>query len=163
MAKLTNDQWELARADYEIHGLSYAKLVEKYGISKGSISNRAKKEGWQQGKVEQIVQEKVSVLKDLNEVEQKVEKLAPLEQKSIEQEVAERLAREKIFINSAMRNQRKADGMLGSAIELSDINTHSQITARNKETVLGKQPQTAVQINNNTGSAIDELVTKRLN
>lgn len=164
MARLTNDQWELVRADYEIQGLPYSKLVEKYGISKATISRRANKENWLQGKVEHIVQKKVEVLTELDSISEQVEKLPPLEQQTIDKEVAERLAREKIFIDSAMRNQRKADVMLGSAEELSELNTHSQITARNKETVLGKQPQTAVQINNanNGTSIIDELVAKRI-
>ena len=42
--------------------------------------------------------------------------------------------------------------MLEMAAELSEINQHSQITARNKETVLGKQPDTAIQINNGVES-----------
>ncbi|MBS9779911.1 MAG: hypothetical protein KGV51_04720 [Moraxellaceae bacterium] len=164
MARLTNDQWQIVRADYEIQGLSYRELVEKHGISKATISRRANKENWLQGKVEHIVQKKVEVLTELDSISEQVEKLPPLEQQTIDKEVAERLAREKIFIDSAMRNQRKADSMLGSAEELSELNTHSQITARNKETVLGKQPQTAVQINNanNGTSVIDELVKNRL-
>ena len=32
MAKLTPKQWELAKQDYEIHGLSYSELVEKLEI-----------------------------------------------------------------------------------------------------------------------------------
>ena len=152
MAKLTPKQWELAKQDYEIHGLSYSELVEKYGMSKGSISKRAKDECWQQGKNEHLIQKKVSVIKELQETEQQIEQLESVVQKSIEQEVALRLARENLFIDSALRNQKKANEMLEMAAELSEINQHSQITARNKETVLGKQPDTAIQINNGVES-----------
>jgi hypothetical protein len=159
MAKLTPKQWELAKQDYEIHGLSYSELVEKYGMSKGSISKRAKDENWQQGKNEHLIQKKVSVIKELQETEQQIERLEPVVQKSIEHEVSIRLAREKLFTDSALRNQKKANEMLEMAAELSEINQHSQITARNKETVLGKQPDTAIQVNNNvsTISSKDEF------
>ena len=156
MAKLTPNQWELAKQDYEIHGLSYSELVEKYGMSKGSISKRAKDECWQQGKNEHLIQKKVSVIKELQETEQQIEQLEPVVQKSIEQEVALRLARENLFIDSALRNQNKANEMLEMAAELSEINQHSQITARNKETVLGKQPDTAIQVNNNVSTISDK-------
>ena len=156
MAKLTPKQWELARQDYEVHGLSYSELVEKYGMSKGSISKRAKDECWQQGKNEQLIQKKVSVLKELQETEQQIERLEPIVQKSIEQEVSLRLARENLFIDSALRNQKKANEMLEMAAELSEINQHSQITARNRETVLGKQPDTAIQVNNNVSTISDK-------
>lgn len=164
MARLTDEQWEIVRMDYEVHGLSYSELADKHPTSKAAISRRANKEGWQQGRVEQIVQEKVNAHKALHEVEQKVERLVPLEQKSVEYEVATRLAQEQIFINSALRNQQKADEMLPFAVEMKDLNAHSQLTQRNKETVLGKQPDTAIQINNNTNgsSVIDELVAKRI-
>ena len=156
MAKLTPKQWELARQDYEIHGLSYSELVEKYGMSKGSISKRAKDECWRQGKNEHLIQKKVSVIKELKETEQQIEQLEPVVQKSIEHEVALRLARENLFIDSALRNQKKANEMLDMAVELSEINQHSQITARNKETVLGKQPDTAIQVNNNVSTISDK-------
>lgn len=152
MAKLTPKQWELAKQDYEIHGLSYSELVEKYGMSKGSISKRAKDECWKQGKNEHLIQKKVSVIKELQETEQQIGQLEPVVQKSIEHEVSIRLARENLFIDSALRNQKKANEMLDMAAELSEINQHSQITARNKETVLGKQPDTAIQINNGVES-----------
>ena len=156
MAKLTPKQWELARQDYEIHGLSYSELVEKYGMSKGSISKRAKDECWRQGKNEHLIQKKVSVIKELKETEQQIEQLEPVVQKSIEHEVALRLARENLFIDSALRNQKKANEMLDMAVELSEINQHSQITARNKETVLGKQPDAAIQVNNNVSTISDK-------
>ncbi|WP_169753507.1 hypothetical protein [Campylobacter mucosalis] len=45
-----------------------------------------------------------------------------------------------------MANQKKADELLEIATEISEVEAHSRITARNKETVLGKEPTT--QINN---------------
>ncbi|OPH36722.1 hypothetical protein [Moraxella lacunata] len=148
MAKLTPKQWELARADYEIHGLSYSDLVKKYGMSRGSISKRANDEQWQQGKNEQLITKKVNAIIELQKTEQQIEQLEPLVQKSIDSEVALRLARENLFIDSALKNQQRANELLEMADDLAQLNQHSQITARNKETVLGKNPDTAIQINN---------------
>ena len=161
MAKLTPKQWELAKQDYEIHGLSYSELVEKYGMSKGSISKRAKDECWQQGKNEHLIQKKVSVIKELQETEQQIEQLEPVVQKSIEHEVSIRLARENFFIDSAMMNQKYSNEEIKKSKELGDLSigelkAHSDITAKNKETVLGKQPDTAIQVNNNVSTIKDK-------
>lgn len=49
MAKrLTQDEWRAARARYEADPkVSFAVLATEYGISKQSIGERAKREGWQ--------------------------------------------------------------------------------------------------------------------
>ena len=39
--------------------------------------------------------------------------------------------------------------MLVGSKNLNDLETHSRITARNKETVLGKEPQTIINNSNN--------------
>lgn len=161
MAKLTPKQWELAKQDYEIHGLSYSELVEKYGMSKGSISKRAKDEYWQQGKNEHLIQKKVSVIKELKETEQQIEQLEPVVQKSIEHEVSIRLARENFFIDSAMMNQKYSNEEIQKSKEMGELSigelkAHSDITAKNKETVLGKQPDTAIQVNNNVSTISDK-------
>lgn len=52
------------------------------------------------------------------------------------------------FTNSALKNQQLANRKLTQDAPITDIEAHSRITARNKETVLGKQPDTAIQINN---------------
>ena len=53
------------------------------------------------------------------------------------------------FNKSALKNQQLANSKLDSAESLAELEAHSRITARNKETVLGKMPDTAIQINNN--------------
>ena len=161
MAKLTPKQWELAKQDYEIHGLSYSELVEKYGMSKGSISKRAKDECWQQGKNEHLIQKKVSVIKALQETEQETERLKPNEIEAVNNEVMLRLSREKIFTDSALRNQELSNLTIEQSynqgeLSIGELKAHSDITAKNKETVLGKQPDTAIQVNNNVSTIKDK-------
>jgi hypothetical protein len=52
------------------------------------------------------------------------------------------------FTNSALKNQQLANKFLKESASLLDLDAHSRVTARNKETVLGKSPDTAVQVNN---------------
>jgi hypothetical protein len=47
--------------------------------------------------------------------------------------------------------------MLKTAKTISDIEAHSRITARNKETILGKEPQTIINNNNTQQNQKPEL------
>lgn len=169
MAKLTESQWECLRADYEVRVLSFSELSKKYGVGKATISDRKRKDfengdDWQQGKTEHVIQKKVNAIKELKETERLTEQFKPNEIEAINYEVSVRLAREKIFVDSALKNQELANKYLKlceeatGAVDLEDLNKHSQITARNKETVLGKQPTTAIQVNNaNVVESADEF------
>lgn len=150
MARLTQAQWEAAKADYEIGGFSYSQLVDKYGMSRGSISHRANKEEWKQGRVEHLVQKKANAIKEINEVEQQTEQMGGVQQVAIDNAVQKRLEAEEIFISAAKYNQTRANQLIRNKpdISMSEIEAHSRITGRNKETVLGKAPDTAIQINN---------------
>ena len=41
-------------------------------------------------------------------------------------------------------------------LSIGELKAHSDITAKNKETVLGKQPDTAIQVNNNVSTISDK-------
>lgn len=51
MARLTPEQWEQARAEYEVRGVSLGDIARRFGVSQQAASKRARKEGWKQGKV----------------------------------------------------------------------------------------------------------------
>jgi len=46
MARLSKEQWEELKADYVTGAYTLEMLSKKYGIAKGSISKKAKKENW---------------------------------------------------------------------------------------------------------------------
>lgn len=173
MARLTEKQWLQVRVDYEIHGMSYNQLIDKYQTSKAALSRRASQEKWQKGKAEQLINKKTNAIKELRECETLAEPLAEPEIIAINHEVKERLRLEKMFTDSATRNQQIADELLNEVrydedlklkSKISAVEAHSRLTKNNKETILGKNPDTAIQINNNNGeaSAIDELHRQRL-
>lgn len=48
MARLSKEQWERLKADYVTGAYTLEMLAKKYGVSKGAISQRAKRESWRQ-------------------------------------------------------------------------------------------------------------------
>jgi len=46
MARLSKETWERLKADYVTGAYTLELLAKKYGVAKGSISKRAKKEKW---------------------------------------------------------------------------------------------------------------------
>ena len=59
----------MARADFEIRGMSQADIVRKYGVTRGAVSQRVAAEGWQAGKTKQLQEKKVNALIALAETE----------------------------------------------------------------------------------------------
>ena len=51
MARLTPEQWERARAEYEVRGVSLGDVAKRFGVATSSVSRRARAEGWMQGKM----------------------------------------------------------------------------------------------------------------
>ena len=49
-----------------------------------------------------------------------------------------------LFQNSALKNQAKANELLELTEDMKDIESHSRLTKTNKETVLGKDPETVI-------------------
>jgi len=160
--------WSKIRDDYEIKGMSYSQLSEKYGCSRGLISGRSKKYAWDKQKVEQAISNKVNAIKRLDEITE--QNRTALGERSIlvDAEVAERLRLEKLFATDAEYNQSAATEKLKAMeasreAELAHYDIHSRITAKNKETLLGKTPQTQVNIQNNVGSDADAIVERLRN
>ena len=143
MARLTDDQRDAILQRWR-GGESQNSLAKRFGCSPATVNAICK--GVPQDNVE-IVNAQVQInqqlmLKPNNEVN------------TIQQMVDEKTRLMKFFTDSAVRNQHKANHALETADELSLplIESHARITAKNKETVIGKSPDTAIQINNNSES-----------
>ncbi len=151
MARLTPAQREQARNDYEVHNMGIREIARKWNVSPATVSSWAKSDEWEQGKTEHLIEKKKNAIKDLYETEQQTKHCSASVQLSINNEVQKRLEAEQIFVDAAKYNQMVANELLQNSEELSmtTLDTHSRLTHRNKETVLGKQPDTAIQINNN--------------
>lgn len=132
-------KWERAKAYFESGQCTLAQISEKVGISKSKISEKAKREKWERGRNADYIEAKKIIA-----VKRGTEKGTAV---AILDEIADDITKHLIFFqNRALANQKKADELLEIATEISEVEAHSRITARNKETVLGKEPTT--QINN---------------
>lgn len=94
MSRLTAEQWEQARAEYEVRGLSLGEIARRFGISDVAVGKRARKEHWEQGKSSELIDKKVKAIKELYEVEQKSSDLPRTFRTTLEDVVRERVETE---------------------------------------------------------------------
>lgn len=141
--KTTPQQWDKAREYFEA-GLSLSEIEKKTGISKPSISKKSTRECWPKGnEKKQLITQAVDVLvakETLNETALQVH-----------EEILSDLTRHIVFFsNAAARNV--AEAMEAPCSTQSDFRQRAETILKGKETVVGKQPETAIQINNNPQS-----------
>ncbi|MBE0469581.1 MAG: hypothetical protein IBX55_08775 [Methyloprofundus sp.] len=146
-------QWRLVRGYFEA-GLSLDKIVARDDVeikSKSQISKRANLAGWKKGKNEQLIQSEIIKKQNDYEIKRKKETLIKNDEETsvavIDKLVEERTQYINFFKNSAIKNQQIANRMLDEAETMGEIMQHSTTTAKNRDTVLGKAPTTAIQIN----------------
>lgn len=136
----TESQWEKAKAYYEA-GMTLSQIKDKTNIARNTISQRAKREQWEHSKNSEYIEAKTKV---------ECQKGTILEQSgSVALNIADDIAFNKakaltLFQNSALKNQAKANELLELTEDMKDIESHSRLTKTNKETVLGKDPETVI-------------------
>jgi hypothetical protein len=144
--KTTPEQWLVAREYYEA-GLSLAKIVAKTGISKTQISKRSNLESWEKGsEKERLIQDAVRV---------SVAKGTLTEQAlSIHNEIVDERTKHIQFFNSAaVKNVESAVGKINEETSQLEHKLLAETILKGKEVVLGKNPDTAIQINNGNEGA----------
>ena len=146
------EKWERARAYFESGQYTLAQINQKTGISISKISEKAKKEKWEKGKNADYIAAKTTIAEKKGKERENVI--------SILDEIADEKTKHLLYFqNSAIKNQQKANELLESTDSLADLDAHSRITARNKETVLGKEP--AAQITNAQQTQIQQIVIQK--
>lgn len=91
MPRLTKGQWERARAEYEVNGLSQNEIAKRFGVNHKAVQKKIAQQGWSQGESRHLVQEKAQVLKELAQVEEKSRSLPSAHQKVLEKAVRTQL------------------------------------------------------------------------
>lgn len=144
------EKWERTRAYFESGQYTLSQISEKVGISKSKISERAKKEQWERGKNADYIEAKKTIAATKgNEKRMTV---------AILDEIADEKTKHLLYFqNAALRNQKKADEMLEMSDKIADVEAHSRITARNKETIFGKEPQTIINNTNAQQTEVTEI------
>jgi hypothetical protein len=147
MAKLTQHDKELILADFHTGQFTQRELALSYKVSVAVINKIVK--GLKPKHTEKV-NTQVSILSALSgESEQEV--------KAINKAVQEKTKHLQFFQNSALKNQAIANKKLNDSMPIHELESHSRITQRNKDSVLGKQPDTVI---NNAN--IQSVVKKRI-
>lgn len=94
MARLSAEQWEQARAEYEVRGVSLGDVARRFGVDRAAVSRRAKKEGWARGKSHGVVEKKVMAVKALAEADAESHALPVTFRHTVDSVVRERLQAE---------------------------------------------------------------------
>ena len=146
---ITTEQWARAKEYFE-SGVSLSEIENRTNITKGAISKKSVAEKWVKGGAKkQLIAQAVEVRTAKETI------LNTAVSIEVHNELVDEATRHlAYFKNAALRNQKKADEMLEMSDTISDIEAHSRITARNKETVLGKEPQTVI---NNTNAQQNQI------
>lgn len=121
MARLTAAQWEQARADYEVRGISLGEIGKRYAVATSSVSRKAKADGWTQGKMQGLVERKVAVVKEMQEVETQTQQLPLRFQLTLQEVVQERLGTEAAALHFARVVAQKGAEMAALAKTPDDI------------------------------------------
>ena len=146
------EKWERARAYFESGQYTLAQINQKTGISISKISEKAKREKWEKGRNADYIAAKTTIAEKKGKERENII--------SVLDEIADEKTKHLLYFqNSAIKNQQKANELLESTDSLADLDAHSRITARNKETVLGKEP--ATQITNAQQTQIQQIVIQK--
>jgi hypothetical protein len=143
--KTTPEQWAEAKEYFEA-GLSLSAIVAKTGISKTQLSKRSGLEGWAKGtEKEQLIVDAVRVgLAKGTLTEQAL---------AVHNEIVdERVMRVEWLNVQALKNVKGA--MAHPCDNQNDYRARADTISKAKEVVVGRQPETAIQINNNAQPTI---------
>ena len=167
---IDKDVWLKAKALFEI-GKSLTDIAEATGIDKSSISKRAKKEGWDKGKNQQLVIDKVNTVNDLEELNSQIQQLpSQIQQEVVNAEISEQLALIKsiqnldkgaLNLHGIILKKTISKAMSGEMSE-QEASRVAQSMGLSVDKVaaragIGKEPQTQVNIqNNNTANAVSD-------
>lgn len=146
MVRLTKLEKELIIADFHTGIYSNNEIAKKYNTSHTTI-NKMVKELTPKNKslVSSQIADKVALSQQSFKEVSAVETAVETKTKHII-----------FFTNSALKNQGLANKKLIDAISINDLEAHSRLTSRNKDTVLGKEPTTSIE-NNNGQQVVSEI------
>jgi Co-chaperone protein grpE len=129
-------------------GDSQRKIQKTFNLSAGAVNKITK--GVEQNLKSTINKgtQYLAELSDMNEYERE----------TVAQVVSDNARALAFFKQTAVKNQIMANRLLKEARDLSDIELHSRITARNKETILGKNYDLGEQ---GATNALTQIIIKR--
>lgn len=145
MARLTSEDKELILADFHTGQYTHRELAKKYKVSHVTVGKLVK---GLSPKHKDKVTAQIAIATELSEESyQEVTAVT----KAVEDGTKHLL----FFQNSALKNQKFANAQISEDSELYDLKLHADITSKNKQSVLGRDADTQVNIQNNTQNNLE--------
>jgi len=164
----TKRDWDMVKAFFE-SGLSLREITSREEVAikdKGTISRKAKQEGWIKGKIQPLVEKSIQVKQSLAEISEEKATL-----NATQKEVHDTLVYEKSkwldYLNkAALKNVQES--MTARCENQHDYRSRAQTIGIAKEVLVGKNPDVAVQVNTQvtsetTKSEFEEIALRLLN
>ncbi|MFI3270838.1 MAG: hypothetical protein R3Y11_01870 [Pseudomonadota bacterium] len=150
--KVSKAQWEKARVDYEIHGVSMYKIAKGFGVSTGLVSNRAKKEEWgNKGGLKNLVENRVEAAKVLVESNKAIEDLPMLLRENVESATRERLDNELLLLSFDRALMLKGKDLL----EVTDSVSEWELLTRGRRNLAPtKGAEQTINVNQNAQAGV---------
>lgn len=157
MGRLSAEKWEMARAEYEVRGISLGEIARRYAVDIAAVSRRAKKEGWIQGKSQGLVERKVAAVKEIMAVKRESQGLPLTYQHTIESVAKERLQADGALAAFDLALIRKGMALLEEVADPSDF----ELLARSRKHLAPQTPKNEVKVSMTQQAAIAPLTPKQ--
>lgn len=144
MARLTDDQREKILADFHA-GKSQRELAKRYEVSPATINSLCK--GLEPKNLDKV--------NALTRIKTELAEQTEHEVNAVQKEVDERVKHILFFNSAAIRNVQEA--MAEPCASQQDFKARAETISKGREVVLGKTPETAIQINNTPAKEIGAL------
>lgn len=145
LARLKKIEWEQARAEYEVRGVSLGDVAKRFGVATSSVSRRASAGGWVQGKMQDLAERKVAAVKEFAAVETQMQDLPLRFRHTIQSVVQERLQAEGVLASLDVALASKAITLAGLATSPSEIEVLSR-ARKNLSPAQAQAQQTTVTV-----------------
>lgn len=157
----SHDEWETVRAFYE-RGLSLAEIAAREEVvikDRKSISRKANQEGWIKGEKATLVEREVKTKQAVAEIATEKATLNATELSVHNSLVSERTQDDIFFRNASLIIAQKAVKKVQTTdCTMLELRAAQELVGKGKENIYGKQPDTAIQINNGGDIRTIELV-----
>lgn len=146
MGRLDTQTWERARAEYEVRGISLGEVAKRFGVNISTVSRRAKADGWIQGKLQPLAEQKVAAVKALHDYKAKTQDLPVTFQLTLEDVARTRLQADEALAALDVALANKTREMLARTDDPEVVETLSR-ARKNIAPTSAKGAETTVNVN----------------
>ncbi|MFZ4539539.1 hypothetical protein [Propionivibrio sp.] len=147
--RLTDEEKNKIIADWKTGKFTVRDISDKYGVPVSSAHNIVKD-------VEKIISKLVDKQVELN---QEVAQLSEREVNMFRDEVSDRMRHTEFFNSHAIKNVQDAMNM--ECESQNDFRARADTISKGRQDVLGKSPETAIQINNQPIGKVEIIIVRR--